>query len=73
MTFGNPAAIAGVELVVLRLGRLLYSSVVYPVSSCALADIERLHFLYTSYTPIPSFFENIRILLSEVCAPAPKI
>jgi hypothetical protein len=42
MTFGNPAAIAGVELVVLRLGRLLYSSVVYPVSSCALADIERL-------------------------------
>ncbi len=34
---------------------------------------EHLHLLYTSYTPIPSFLENIRILLSEACDPAPKI
>jgi phthiocerol/phthiodiolone dimycocerosyl transferase-like enzyme len=29
---------------------------------------ERLHLLYTSYTPIPSFLENIQILLSEACS-----
>jgi hypothetical protein len=26
-----------------------------------------LHLLYTAYTPIPSFLQNIRILLSEAC------
>jgi hypothetical protein len=26
-----------------------------------------LHLLYTTYTPIPSFLQNIRILLSEAC------
>jgi hypothetical protein len=34
---------------------------------------ERLHLLYTSYTPIPSFLDNIKILLSEACDSTPKI
>jgi hypothetical protein len=33
---------------------------------------ERLHLLYTSYTPIPSFLENIKSLLSEACDSVPK-
>jgi hypothetical protein len=33
---------------------------------------ERLHLLYTSYTPISSLLENIKILLSEACDLAPK-
>jgi Condensation domain len=32
-----------------------------------------LHMLYTSYTPIPSFLESIKTLLSEACDPFPKI
>ena len=32
-----------------------------------------LSLLYTTYTPIPSFLQNIRILLSEACDTNPKL